>query len=63
MGKSAYIWRVRSNKECYMEVNNKQPYETPATEILEVKNEGIICTSGDVPGMPGYPGGGDPFNP
>ena len=30
-----------------MEVNNKQPYVTPATEILEVKNEGIICASKD----------------
>ncbi len=46
-----------------MEVNNKQPYETPATESLGVKSEGIICASGDLSGMPGYPGGGDPFNP
>ncbi|MCR5071622.1 MAG: hypothetical protein K6A62_06835 [Bacteroidales bacterium] len=45
-----------------MEVNNKQPYESPEVEIVEVKNEGIICASGDVSGMPGYPGGGDPFS-
>lgn len=47
-----------------MEVtNNKQPYESPEVEIVKVKSEGIICASGKVPGMPGYPGGGDPFNP
>lgn len=63
MGKSAYIWSVRSNKECYMEVNNKHPYESPEMEIVIVKTEGIVCVSGDLSGMPGYPGGGDPFNP
>ena len=48
----------------HMEVtNNKQPYESPEVEIVKVKSEGIICASGKVPGMPGYPGGGDPFNP
>ncbi len=26
---------------------NKLPYETPATEVVEVKSEGIVCTSGD----------------
>ena len=46
-----------------MEVEHIELYETPTTDVLEVKNEGIICTSGGVPGMPGYPGGGDLFNP
>ncbi len=46
-----------------METKHYELYETPAITIVEVKNEGVICTSGDVPGMPGYPGGGDPFNP
>ena len=46
----------------YMEDNNK-PYEAPTIKVIYVKSEGIICASGDVPGMPGYPGGGDPFNP
>jgi len=46
-----------------MEAERIELYETPTTEVLEVKNEGIICASGDMPGMPGYSGGGDPFNP
>jgi hypothetical protein len=46
-----------------MEVNNKHPYESPEMEIVIVKTEGIVCVSGDLSGMPGYPGGGDPFNP
>ena len=45
-----------------MEVEHINLYEPPTTEVLEVKNEGIICASGSVPGLPGYPGGGDPFN-
>lgn len=45
------------------ETKHKELYEAPTTDVLEVKNEGIICASGDVPGMPGYPGGGDPLNP
>lgn len=24
---------------------SKLPYETPATEVVEVKNEGIVCSS------------------
>lgn len=38
-------------------------YEAPETTVLELKFEGIICQSGELPGMPGYPGGGDPFDP
>ena len=34
-----------------MEVNNKQPYESPEMEIVLVKTEGIICASGEVPAM------------
>lgn len=45
-GKTAYIWNVRQIM-CYpMEVNDKRPYEAPAVEVLEVKTEGIICSSG-----------------
>ena len=29
-----------------MEVNNKQPYETPAVMVVEMRSEGIICASG-----------------
>ena len=46
-----------------MEAEHINLYEPPTTEVLEVKNEGIICASGSVPGLPVYPGGGDPFNP
>lgn len=43
--------------------DNKKPYEGPTIKVIYVKSEGIICGSGNVPGMPGYPGCGDPFNP
>ncbi len=46
-----------------MDTKQNELYEAPAFTIVEVKQEGVICASGDVPGMPGYPGGGDPFNP
>ena len=26
-------------------------YESPVTEVIEVKSEGIVCASGEVPGM------------
>ena len=26
-------------------------YESPVTEVIEVKTEGIVCASGEVPGM------------
>jgi hypothetical protein len=45
-----------------METKHKELYETPETEVLELKSEGVICTSGDVidPLDPFVPGG-DPF--
>ena len=46
-----------------MMIKNKEVYETPDMKVVELKTQGIICASGDVSGMPGYPGGGDPFNP
>ena len=46
-----------------MNSNKQELYEAPAITIVEVKQEGVICASGDVPEMPGYPGGGDPFDP
>lgn len=30
----------------YHPVNNKLPYEAPAIEVVEVRNEGIVCGSG-----------------
>ena len=39
-------------------------YEKPAMQVFGLKQTvRLLTTSGDVPGMPGYPGGGDPFNP
>ena len=32
-----------------METKHEELYEAPTTDVLEVKNEGIICASGDVP--------------
>lgn len=46
-----------------MMIKHKEVYETPDMKVVELKTQGIICASGDVSGMPGYPGGGDPFNP
>lgn len=31
---------------------SKQPYEAPTVEVVEVKPEGIIAASGEVPDMP-----------
>ena len=37
----------------FMEVSTiKQPYEAPIVEVVEVKPEGIIAASGEVPDMP-----------
>jgi hypothetical protein len=46
-----------------MNTNTKQKefYEPPTTEVLEVKQEGIICASG-LNNPTDYPGNGDPFN-
>lgn len=38
---------------------NKLPYEAPATEIYEVKTEGIVCGSG---GTEDYNHPGSPYN-
>ena len=46
-----------------METKHYELYEAPAITIVDVKQEGVICASGNVPGMPGYPGGGNPLNP
>lgn len=34
-----------------MENSRKKTYELPVTEVIEVKSEGIVCASGEVPGM------------
>lgn len=44
-----------------MKERQNELYEAPESIVQELKFEGIICTSGDVPGMPGYPGGGNPL--
>ena len=38
-------------------------YEKPTMQIVQLKQTGMLMTSGDLPGMPDYPGGGDPLNP
>lgn len=44
-----------------MNTKQKEFYEPPMVEVLEVKQEGIICASGlDSPN--GYPNGGNPFS-
>ena len=34
-----------------MEESRKIIYEPPVTEVFVVKTEGIVCASGEVPGM------------
>jgi hypothetical protein len=47
-----------------MSTQEKNLYEAPMAEVLEVRNEGIICASGGGanPNNP-FSGGGDPFKP
>ena len=41
---------------------NKELYETPMVQALDVKLEGVICQSGGGLNPPGdYGNGGDPF--
>ena len=41
---------------------NKELYETPTVQTLDVKLEGVICQSGGGLNPPGgYGNGGDPF--
>jgi len=44
-----------------MKERQNELYEAPESIVQELKFEGIICTSGDVPGRPGYPDGGNPL--
>ena len=45
-------------------MTTKRKYEKPAMQVFELKQQPqLLQTSGGVPAMPGYPGGGDPFNP
>lgn len=41
-------------------MKKKELYEPPTTDVLEVKNEGIICASG-LGNPTDYPGAPDPF--
>lgn len=40
----------------------KKKYEKPAMQVYELKQPArLLQTSGDLPSMPGYPGGGNPL--
>ena len=42
----------------------QKKYEKPTMQIVKLKHQThLLQTSGDLPAMPGYPGGGDPLNP
>ena len=42
----------------------KKEYERPAMQVVELKQQTqLLAGSGELPGMPDYPDGGDPFNP
>ena len=40
-----------------MKVTNKQRYETPKAEIIEIESQGILCVSADPGPTPAGPGG------
>jgi hypothetical protein len=48
-------------------IKEKRKYEKPAMQVYDLPQQPQLLagseTGGDMPGMPGYPGGGDPFNP
>ena len=47
-------------KHMYMETKHKELYKSPQVAVLELMEEGVICTSGlDDPND--YNNGGDPF--
>jgi len=44
----------------------KKIYEKPSMKVYELNQQPQILvgsTGGNLPAMPGYPGGGDPLNP
>lgn len=55
--------KLHYENEGHMKERQNELYEAPESIVQELKFEGIICASGsgDVPGMPGYPGGGNPL--
>jgi hypothetical protein len=46
-----------------MSTQENNLYEAPMAEVLEVKDEGIICASGGASPNDSFSGGGNPFNP
>ena len=42
-------------------VKNNEFYEAPTITVVDIKAEGVICTS--FPDSTDYQDGGDPFNP
>ena len=40
----------------------KKKYEKPSMQVFELQQQPrLLQTSGDLPAMPGYPGGGNPL--
>lgn len=45
-------------------MTTKKKYEKPSMKVFPLRRKPqLLQTSGDLPGMPGYTPGGDPFNP
>ena len=44
-----------------MKTKRKEIYKVPETEVLELKIEGVVCQSGDIPNSDPYIPGGSPF--
>ena len=44
-------------------MKKRKVYERPALQAIELRQRtALLTTSGSLPGMPGYPSGGDPLN-
>jgi len=42
----------------------KKEYERPTMQVVKLQQQTqLLAGSGELPGMPDYPDGGDPFNP
>ena len=55
---------VKININHYNATMKRKEYQKPTMQVVKLQQQTqLLAGSGELPGMPGYPGGGDPFNP
>ena len=42
------------NKNGYLDLYGREPYETPTADVVEINAEGIVCTSDGFAGAEGF---------